>query len=77
MFTNGSTRCRPLILLSDTPLDQELLNIKYNHQENYENFKISFFTTAQCGTKILKPVFVTADDCIEYNKIESRNYVRK
>lgn len=72
MFTNGSTRCRPLILLSDTPLDQELVNIKYNYQENYENFKISFFTTAQYGTKILKPVFVTADDCVEYNKIESR-----
>ena len=72
MCTNGSTRCRPLILLSDTPLDQELVNIKYNYQENYENFKISFFTTAQYGTKILKPVFVTADDCVEYNKIESR-----
>ena len=72
LFTNDLTESRPLISLSDTTLDQELVNIKYNSQENYENYKSSFFTTGQYGTKILKPVFVTADDRVEYDKIESK-----
>lgn len=60
-----------MILHCDTPLVQELVNIKYNSQENYENYKVSFFT-GQYGTKILKPVFVTGDDRVKYDKIESR-----
>ena len=43
-FTSDLNESRPLILLSDTPLDQELVNIKYNSQENYEKYKLSFFT---------------------------------
>ena len=70
--TNDLTESRPLISLSDAPLDQELVNIKYNSKENSENYKFSFFTTCQYGTKILKSIFVTADDRVEYNNIESR-----
>ena len=72
LVTNDLTESRPPISLSGTPLDQKLVNIKYNSQENSENYKFSFLTTCQYGTKILKPVFVTADDRVEYNKIESR-----
>ena len=45
LVTNDLTESRPLISLSDTPLDQELVNIKYNSQENSENYKFSVFTT--------------------------------
>ena len=43
-FTSDLNESRPLILLSDTSLDQELVNIKYNSQQNYEKYKLSFFT---------------------------------
>ena len=72
LFINDITESRPLISLSDTPLDQVNVNIKYNSQENYENYKFAFFTTGQYGTNISKPVFDTANDRVEYNKIKIR-----
>ena len=33
--------------------------------------QIFIFTTGQYGTKILKPVFVTADDRVEYDKTKA------
>lgn len=72
LFINDITESRPLISLSDTTLDQVNVNIKYNSQENYENYKFAFFTTGQYGTNISKPVFDTANDRVEYNKIKIR-----
>ena len=58
--------------LGGAKIDPELVNIKYISKENYENYKLQLIISGQYGPKIQNPLFVTAQHCIEHEKIENK-----
>ena len=69
---NDLTKVSPITSFGDDQIDPELVNIKYISKENYENYKLQFLTLGQYGAKIQNPLFVTAQHCIEHEKIENK-----
>ena len=49
---NDLTKVSPITSLSDAQIDAELFNIKYISNENYENYRLQFITSGQCGAEI-------------------------
>ena len=72
LFMNGLTKVCSITSFGDAEIDPELVNIKYVSKKNYENYKLQFITSGHYGAKIQNPLFVTAQQRIEQEKIENK-----
>ena len=52
-------------------LDYDLTNLKYNANENYNNYKESYVRNGKFGCEIKIPIFMTPAERELFNKIEN------
>ena len=53
-------------------LDDDLTNLKYNANENYNNYKVGFVRNGKFGCQIKIPIFMTPSEREHFNKIENK-----
>ena len=61
-----------LVSLSKEPLDHSLCDFNFIAKENYASYKHKLRVYGTFGTQKLKPVFITNEDRVNFNKIETK-----
>ena len=75
-FNSNPCIYREMRSIDGNELDEDLVDLKYIAEENYERFKENFFETGKYNAKISKPVFLLKLSVKNFRRLKiKRNFI--